>query len=60
MRYTMKSIQLMLLGMAIMIVGVFLMGICIINWKEGGPEGLTLSVMIIGAIVTVIGFIDKD
>ena len=56
----MKSVKLMLLGIAIMLVGVFLMGICIINWKEGGPEGLTLAVMIIGAIVTVIGFIDKN
>ena len=56
----MKGIKKMLLGIAIMLVGVFLIGICIINWKEGGPEGLTLAVMIIGAIVTVIGFIDKN
>ncbi len=55
----MKSIKIMLLGIAIMMVGVFLMGICIINWKEGGPEGLTLTVMIAGALVTVAGFIYK-
>ena len=56
----MKSVKLMLLGIAIMIVGVFFMGICILNWKEGGPEGLTLAFMIIGAIITVIGFVDKN
>ncbi len=57
----MDSIKVILAGIVLILASLFCMGICIINAKQGGPEGLTVFLFAAGIIVSIIGlFFVKD
>ena len=51
----MKSIKVILAGIILILSSLFCMGICILNSKQGGPEGLTVILFAAGVVVSVIG-----
>lgn len=51
----MKSIKVILAGIILILLSLFFMGICLLNAREGGPEGLTLALLIAGLVVSAIG-----
>ncbi len=57
----MNSIKVILAGIVILLASLFFMGICIINVKQGGPEGFTLFLFCAGVVVSIVGlFFVKD
>ena len=57
----MSSIKVILAGIILILASLFCMGICILNSKQGGPEGLTVALFAAGVIVSLIGlFFVKD
>ena len=51
----MKSIKVILAGIILILSSLFCLGICILNSKQGGPEGLTVILFAAGVVVSVIG-----
>lgn len=51
----MNSIKVILAGIVLILASLFCMGICIINAEQGGPQGLTVALFIVGVIITIIG-----
>lgn len=49
------ALKVVLTGIILILSSLFFMGICILDSHRGGPQGLTLSLFIIGVIVSVIG-----
>ncbi len=57
----MNSMKVILAGIVLILASLFCMGICIINVKQGGPQGLTVFLFAAGIIVSIIGlFFVKD
>ena len=51
----MNSIKVILAGIVLILASLFCMGICIINAEQGGPQGLTVALFIVGVIITIFG-----
>ena len=59
----MDSIKVALAGIVLILASLFCMGICIINVKQGGPQGLAIFLFAAGLITSIIGLFfvkDKD
>jgi len=59
-RCIVKGIKIILAGIVLLLASLFFMGICIINIKEGGPQGLTLALFVIGLLVSGFGLFYKE
>lgn len=57
----MNSIKTISAGIVLILASLFCMGICIINAKQGKPQGLTIALFAVGTVVSLIGiFFVKD
>ena len=58
----MKQLNVILCGIVLLLASLFLLGLCILNQAEGGPEGLALLLFVLGLLVSVVGlfFVPED
>ncbi len=56
-----NALKVVLVGIILILSSLFFLGICIINARTGGPDGLALGLFVLGLIVSGIGlFFVKD
>lgn len=50
-----NALRVTLIGIVLILASLFCMGICIIDVQTSGPEGLALTLFVLGIIVSIAG-----